>query len=662
MLTRVFLVVVVFSMFALIVVAAASNSRLLFAMARDGLLPGSRLMRRVHARTGTPVAALVVSLVVCLVLLAYGTLDGDAFVVLVGATALVPYLVYLLTLGGYLARRRRLLADGAGGFRLGRAALPVAGLAMLWLVVVVAALTLPDAFRSADYVVLGALALAGLWYVDGAAAAPAGRDGGAGPARGGDRGGGDGRMSWRNWAGNQRTDEVRAVTARDTEGVVAAVKAATRDGLRIKALGSGHSFTGIGVPDGVALAVPADPAAVRVDPATGLVTVPAGLTLRTLNPLLWAHGLALENLGDIDAQTVAGAVSTGTHGTGARHQGLAAQIRGLEMVLADGSVLSCSAHEHADVFHHARVGLGALGVLTAVTLQAVPAFRLHARESAMPLAEVLDGFDDLAAHHDHVEFYWFPHTEIAATKRNDRTDADGPRRGPVTEWVGDELMGNGAFDLVCRAGAVAPGLVPRLNQVMARQMANAEYVDRSYRVFTSPRRVRFLEMEYAVPRAALRDAVDGLRSVAARHARAVTFPVEVRVAAADDVPLSTASGRDSAYLAVHVWRGQPHEAYFSAVESVMTALGGRPALGQAAHPHRRRPARALPRLRCVRRAARPSRSRGALRQRAPRPRAGIAPCAPLSSRPPPCSSTPTPSRPTSPTWPPGGPAPGCART
>ncbi|TCK21363.1 APC family permease [Pseudonocardia endophytica] len=164
-LTTVFLAIVVFSMFALVVVAAASNSRLIFAMARDGLLPGSRLLRRVNERTGTPVPALVASLVVCLVLLAFGTLEGDAFGVLVGATALVPYLVYLLTLGGYLARRKRLLALGEGGFRLGAWAMPVAGLALLWLVAVVASLTVPEAFRGADYVVLAALALAGIWYV-----------------------------------------------------------------------------------------------------------------------------------------------------------------------------------------------------------------------------------------------------------------------------------------------------------------------------------------------------------------------------------------------------------------------------------------------------------------------------------------------------------------
>ncbi|MDT7574375.1 MAG: L-gulono,4-lactone dehydrogenase [Pseudonocardiales bacterium] len=382
--------------------------------------------------------------------------------------------------------------------------------------------------------------------------------------------------AWRNWAGNQRTHPARTIVGHDTGDVVDAVKTAARDGLRVKALGSGHSFTAIAVSDGVALSAPAHPALLRVDD-DGLATVPAGMTLRTLNELLWERGWALPNLGDIDAQTLAGAISTGTHGTGATHQGLAAQVRALELVQADGSVLTCSPGENADVFAAARVGLGALGILVTVTLQTVPAFRLHAIEAALPLHHALDV---LAGDDDHVEFYWFPHTDIAATKRNNRTDAEGPVRGKVAEWMGDELLGNGAFALACRLGAAAPRLVPSINRVAAGQFASSEYVDRSYRVFTSPRRVRFLEMEYAVPRAALPEAFAGLRRAVERHGHAVTFPVEVRVAAADDIPLSTASGRDCAYLAVHVHRGEPHEAYFGAVEAVMRALDGRPHWGK----------------------------------------------------------------------------------
>jgi FAD-linked oxidoreductase len=305
------------------------------------------------------------------------------------------------------------------------------------------------------------------------------------------------------------------------------------------------------------------------------------MTLRTLNELLWRHGLALPNLGDIDAQTVAGTISTGTHGTGARFPGLAAQVVGCRIVLADGSVVDCSAEVEPELFGVARLGLGAFGVLVEVTLQAVPAFMLHAREATEPLDVVLAEVDERAADNEHFEFYWFPHTGVAATKANNRTGADdGPTRSRMAEWVGDDLLGNGGFEVVCRVGRALPRAVPRLNRMMAGRFAAGEYVDRSYRVFTSPRRVRFLEMEYAVPREALPEAFAGLRAAVERHARAVTFPVEVRVSAADDIPLSTATGRDSAYIAVHVYRGQPHEAYFGAVESVMVGLGGRPHWGK----------------------------------------------------------------------------------
>ncbi|MCX6466446.1 MAG: FAD-binding protein [Pseudonocardiales bacterium] len=386
-------------------------------------------------------------------------------------------------------------------------------------------------------------------------------------------------MSWRNWAGNQRATPVRTVAARDAGDVAAAVRAAAERGLRVRAVGSGHSFSAVGRPVDVAVAAPADPALLHVD-GDGLASVPAGMTLRVLDDLLWARGRALPNLGDIDAQTVAGAVSTGTHGTGARHGGIATRVRALEMVLADGSLVRCSPDADPDLFSAARVALGALGVLTTVVLATVPAFRLHATESARPLDAVLGGFDEWADAHDHVEFYWFPHTDTAATKCNDRTGATAPARGRLGAWLADEVLANAAHGAACRVGAAAPRLVPLINRVAARTMAATEYTDRSYRVFTSPRRVRFLEMEYAVPRAALPEAFAGLRRAAERHARDVTFPVEVRVAAADDIPLSTASGRDSAYLAVHVHHAQRPGAYFAAVEDVLADLDGRPHWGK----------------------------------------------------------------------------------
>ncbi|BBG03373.1 MULTISPECIES: D-arabinono-1,4-lactone oxidase [Pseudonocardia] len=380
--------------------------------------------------------------------------------------------------------------------------------------------------------------------------------------------------TWRNWAGNQRTRPVRTVRAHDTGAVADAVRAAADEGLRVKAVGSGHSFTGVGVADGVAIAAPSDPSGIRLDGETA--HVPAGVTLHALNRRLWELGRALPNLGDIEAQTVAGAISTGTHGTGAGYRGIAAQVEGVELVLADGTVRRPAGDELAA----ARIGLGALGVLTEVSLRTVPAFRLRATETVRPLPEVLDGLDALTAAHDHVEFYWFPHTDLAVLKVNDRTGDDTPGRGRAAAWIGDELLGNAGFGLACRAGELAPPLVPRLNGILARRMPAGGYTGRSYEVFCSPRRVRFLEMEYAVPRAALPEAFAGLRAAAARHGHGVTFPVEVRVLGADDVPLATAYGRDTAYLAVHVRAGRPHETYFGAVEPVLAALDGRPHWGK----------------------------------------------------------------------------------
>jgi len=210
------------------------------------------------------------------------------------------------------------------------------------------------------------------------------------------------------------------------EEVADLVKAAERDGLRVKAIGSGHSFTAIGVTDGVQVRLGQLSRLLSADRATGLVTVEAGMPLHRLNRLLDDEGLGLSNLGDIDRQTVSGAISTGTHGTGRALGGLATQVRQLQVVLGDGSVVTCSATERPELFNNARVGLGALGVVTAVTLQAEPEFALHAQERPMRLPLVLAELDELVAGNDHFEFFWFPHTDQTLTKCNNRLPGGAP--------------------------------------------------------------------------------------------------------------------------------------------------------------------------------------------------------------------------------------------
>jgi FAD-linked oxidoreductase len=388
--------------------------------------------------------------------------------------------------------------------------------------------------------------------------------------------------SWTNWSGTELTHPVRQTHPATVDELAEQVRAAVAQGLRVKAVGSGHSFTGVAVTDGLLVHLDRMADIRSLDVPSGQVTVGAGMPLRALNRALEGHGLALANLGDIDAQTISGAVATGTHGTGHALGGLATQVIGLELLTADGSVVQCSAAESPKTFAAARIGLGALGIVTAMTLQCVPAFALRAAEAPMPLGDVLDGFDELAEGNDHFEFYWFPHTQRTLTKRNNRVPAGEPLR-PVPRlrgWVDDELLSNTVFGWTQRLTARVPRLTGGVNNVAARALSAREYVDASYKVFCSPRRVRFREMEYAVPRESLVDVLRSIEAWVDGSGERVPFPVEVRVAAADDVWLSTAYERPTAYVAVHQFHALDHERYFRAVESIVGGVGGRPHWGK----------------------------------------------------------------------------------
>jgi L-gulono-1,4-lactone dehydrogenase len=387
---------------------------------------------------------------------------------------------------------------------------------------------------------------------------------------------------WNNWAHTETAQPARIARPATTDDVASTVREAAEAGLRVKAVGTGHSFSGIAVTDGALIDLACLSGITQADVDTGLVTVLAGTPLHRLSCLLDDLGLALPNLGDVDRQTVAGAISTGTHGTGRRHRGLASQVHALELVLADGTVATCSADDRADLFAAARVGLGALGVLTKVTLQCVPAFLLHADERPMPLPQVLDDLDHFVDANDHFEFYWFPHTTRALTKRNNRVHAGAPARplGRLRAWFDDELLSNDVFDMTNRAVSAFPRLTPAANAVVTRALTARTYTDRSHRVFVSPRRVVFREMEYAVPRASVRDLLLAVQRWIDTSGEQISFPMEVRFAAADDVWLSTAYGRETAYLAVHQFHRRPYQRYFRAVEKIAADHDGRPHWGK----------------------------------------------------------------------------------
>jgi L-gulono-1,4-lactone dehydrogenase len=385
---------------------------------------------------------------------------------------------------------------------------------------------------------------------------------------------------WRNWAGNETARPARVATPRSAQEVADQVRRAGADGLTVRMAGTGHSFTPAAATDGVLLR-PGGLTGVRsVDPEAGLVTVEAGCPLRALNAHLLARGLSLANMGDIQVQTVAGAIQTGTHGTGRDIGGMAAQVAGLELVLADGTITTCTAADSPALFDAARVGLGALGIVTAVTFRVVPLFLLEAREEAMRWSEVISRLDELTSQNEHFEFYWFPHTEGCLTKRNNRSAGPARPLGRMRYLLDDEFLSNTLFGVTCRLGHAAPAVITTVNRAAGKALGSRTYTDAAYKVFTSPRRVRFKEQEYAIPRESLADVLAEIRALFARRDWRISFPIEVRVTPGDDPWLSTAYGRHSAYIAIHVFHASPHEEYFRDVEAVMVAAGGRPHWGK----------------------------------------------------------------------------------
>ena len=385
---------------------------------------------------------------------------------------------------------------------------------------------------------------------------------------------------WRNWAGDQTCAPLAVERPRSREELIDAVRRAAEAGRTIHAAGSGHSFSEAAMTDGVMLRLEALNRVLDVNPDTGMVKVEAGILLADLNERLQEHGLALENLGDIDRQTLAGAISTATHGTGSGLRNLSAQVEAIEIVAGDGQLRSLgAAGEPADLLA-ARVGLGALGAIYSVTLRAVPAFTLHRADTPRPLGEVLARFEELAEANDHFEFFVFPYTETALTIERNRSELAPKPRGRFAAWFSDVVMENTIGDMALRLTRRRPSLIPRLSAGAAKVMSQGERLDRSYRIFANERRIRFTEMEYALPRDRGPEAVRRVLDLISRRRIEVAMPIECRVVAPDDALLSPAHERPTAYVAVHQYQGMEWRPYFEAVEAIMEEYDGRPHWGK----------------------------------------------------------------------------------
>jgi L-gulono-1,4-lactone dehydrogenase len=372
---------------------------------------------------------------------------------------------------------------------------------------------------------------------------------------------------------------VEVVRPRDRDELAAAIAVAATAGREVSVAGSGHSFTEAAMTGGTMVDLAALSGTLDADRDSGLVRVGAGTVLATLNEELHRLGLAMENLGDIDRQTIAGAISTGTHGTGAKLRNISAQVESVELVTAGGEVRELDGGT-PELLRAARVGIGALGAISAVTLRCVRAFVLERIDSPQPREEVFDGFAQRAEANDHFELFTFPYADSALVLERNRVEGAPRPRGRVAAYLNDIVLENWALEALSATGRALPRAIPALSRLAAALASGGKTVDRSDRVFASDRRVRFTEMEYGVPREhgpeAARRVIEWVRA----NRYPVFFPIEMRVAAGDDALLSPSHERDTAYIAVHQYRGMEWRPYFEAVEAIMREYGGRPHWGK----------------------------------------------------------------------------------
>ena len=384
---------------------------------------------------------------------------------------------------------------------------------------------------------------------------------------------------WKNWSGYVECPQT-PVLAPDGGAQLAQVLAdAARDGKAVRMAGAGHSFSPLVASDGVIVSLDRLQGVIDVDAATNVARVHAGTRLYALGAALAQRGLAMENLGDINVQSIAGATSTGTHGTGLGFGNLATQIAALKFLTADGREVVASPTENPELFAGGRIGLGSLGVLTEVSLRLVPAFKLRLERDKMDLEECLAQADALVAANRSFEFYWLPHTESVLTKKWNTTDAPVDQMG-FGRWVSDVLLENKAFGLLCDIGKAVPSWCPSLSRLCASLISHGEQVDASWSMLSTVRQVRFNEMEWSVPASRGTDALREIKALIARREFPLMFPLEYRWVRGDDIWLSPDYARDSVHISVHQYRGMPFEGYFEAVQAICLNHGGRPHWGK----------------------------------------------------------------------------------
>jgi FAD-linked oxidoreductase len=386
---------------------------------------------------------------------------------------------------------------------------------------------------------------------------------------------------WKNWSGLVKAAP-KDIVRPTSEGELAASITSSAGPVRVA--GSGHSFTSLCQTDGTLLSLDAMQGLVSVDAQAQTATIKAGTKVHAIGRPLHDAGFGLKNQGDIDRQALAGAVGTGTHGTGPTLGSLSAEVASFRLVTADGQVLDCSETSNADVWQAGRVSFGTLGVMSEITMRVRPAYRLRERNWMMPVDEC---WRDMAKFRDgtrHFEFFWFPLADQVVAKTLEETDDEvaPPISSEQMKERGDRVSSDQRiFETGCKVARFLPGLSGPLQQLFTRAAMGASTRARwSHEIFPSPRTTRFNEMEYSVPAANGVDCIREIAEVIRRQRIAGVFPIEFRFVKADDCWLSPFYKREAVTISVHQYHAQSHEPLFNAVEPVFHRYGGRPHWGK----------------------------------------------------------------------------------
>jgi FAD-linked oxidoreductase len=384
---------------------------------------------------------------------------------------------------------------------------------------------------------------------------------------------------WSNWSGSVKCAPHQVVKPRNIEELAQIIGQYGRDGRHVRVAGSGHSFTPLVQTGDVLMSLEQMQGIEAIDTTRGTATVWGGTWLKNLGNALFERGLAQENLGDIDEQSITGAISTGTHGTGVHFGTLSTQVEGITLVTASGEIIECSPGQNPDVFKAAQVSLGTLGVIAKVKLRVVPAKRMHFQALRTKLADSVANLEKYKQENSHFEFYWFPYTDWVQAKFIKET-TDPETTGSFWSNFNKIVLENGVFWLLSESCRLVPGFSKSVCRISGQSIANVEEINYSHRLFTTPRWVRFQEMEYNIPAEHTSAVIAEIQECIERHQFKVNFPLECRFVHADDIWLSPAYRRESAYIAVHMYRGMPYKPYFRHIEEIFKRYQGRPHWGK----------------------------------------------------------------------------------